>query len=423
MSASEFTNTFSGDPNTRVSTCSISSVDNPEIALSNITIGATTVSLNAILNTSGETTVLPISGTLAAGYKTNQDINSIIIEVADQIKGYTVLLFEIYNDTAEDMDLLTTSPMVQTLGNTPHIRLYLQGPDDDVFLFEFEMPVCFAALNSSDYPAADAYKDVYWAWDLVVHETASIPTDAQMSNMLIAQNQSRALGAFSTLAYGETFYDSFYIALRHYEIWSLPYIEYKHTNVSSADSTWIASFKVSERVDIDGTMHAGTPNPFVYKNLKIALAAGANTTFIRTFQEGHFDDSWGNTLAAGSRVAVSILKHIVGTIPYSSTFLTALEWISAMSSVNTNIVLGSQNIDLADQKVTAVGEHLGTYRFYRSTARGGDYFTLHAVTQSEGATNSKNTTGALVVSFDIEFNNTLEVADPFQIQLDYTVQP
>lgn len=417
LSASEFSDRFSGKPESRHNTRSLSTLPTSEIILSDIIISGNHLSLSAAVKVNNETIVLPINGILRASYKAQQNINSIIVEVGSTIFGYEVLLFEIFNDNADDPLFSDSDHFSSRLANMPHIKIYLENQESNLFLFEGIMPEAFSELNASNYPTANNYKDLYWAWDLVVHNTAQISTAPNSLLSLVTSASQPRVGSAHTQAFPETFYDSFYLLEDFYEIYSLPYINYSYTNVSSSDATWQVEFRIAERVEMNGIV-ISSGNAFTYHNVKVAFAGGANTKFIRTYQSGILRNSIGATLRNGADIIINLLKS---TSTHSATFLAALECISGMSSSVTETTLGTQGIDLLGASVTAVGERFSNYYLRDSSSDGGQYIRFQAVTQSNAATVTRDTIGALVVQFDLKCSGTAAGTKAFEIPLNYTV--
>ena len=425
LSADSFKETFSGNPHTRDVTVRESLPFSANLSLENISINQRNIRVDAQLNTTGGTVSIPIRGLLSAGFRTQTGINSIIVEVQNTTQEYEILLFEIFNDTAEDSLLIVNKEEYAT---TPHIKIYIQDIDDNVYLLESDMPECFGFLDASQYPLADKNNDaLWWARNLVNHQNDNLATNYENLTKLGLNTQTRALNSFSMWAPETIFRDTFYLAGSLVECWSLPYVEYKHVNVSSSDSTWTARFKVAEHVEIQGVTYYGN-NAYQYRNVSLSFGAGDKTIFLRALQEGRFTDSnaWVNALKEnGETITASLLKYTAQRVG-GSTFATVLNIVSNMSSSNATVTLGQQGMDLREDNATAVGEKLPTkYVFetsYDQSGNGvGDYFILQAVAQYEGA-GSCSTTGALVFSFDVEYDGELTTIEK-SIQLNYTAAP
>ena len=352
----------------------------------------------------------------------DRGINSVIVEVNDDINGYEILLFEIFNDNDNNNLLLN-----QELEGKPHIKVYLKN-GNDIYLFESAMPEAFANLNASDYGEAKKFNDALWAAPLVDHEVEEIPTDdAVLEELGLNTIATRGLDSWSTWINPTTYKDSFYIGSDYVQCTSVPYITYIHSNVNSQDSTWAASFKVSEHIRTGNLTYYGN-NVFEYRNLKMAFASGDKTTILRTYQEGRvYDFDNGGLKKAGQQITVNLLKKAVSSIPGGSTISSVISAINSMSSSTGNVILGSTGVSLSGQQITAVGERLNKYAIeectdYDGGINIGHYFTYQAVLKHvSGSSGNNNTVGALVVEFD-----TYHVGDDTytpvskQITLNYT---
>ena len=435
MSADDFKVNFSGDPSERKSTSvrtkSSSSNMASDINIADIEISGQDIELTAELYLNGTSVILPIEGQLCAGFKAKHGVNSTIIVVPEPVNGYEILLFELYNDT-EEGNLLLSSMTNENVSSCSHMKLYMQDEDGTVYLFETDMPDCFRELEADDYPAAPKEKDALWALKLADVEIKELETNDEILNELgLNSIQPMGLNTWTTWLNPTTYYSEFYIGSDHCQCWSLPYVEYRHANVTSSDSTWAASFKVAEHTKIGSYTEHGN-NVFEYRNLKMAFACGDKTTFIRTFQEGRvYDDSviGGGLKGAGKKIAVSLLSKAVSALPYGSTLSSVLGYINSAASTNREVTLGSTGMTLSNRKTVAVGEKLDDkFKFeactdYDGQTNNGHYFTYQAVLQHEAVSGNTNTVGALVVEFDVfsyEDYSTNHVKKEFQLNYKST---
>lgn len=181
MTLVQFKNAFGVAPDKRTSTYSLTKkTDNLGIRIRNVFIKNEDISLIMEL-TKNETVVkLPLSGKLRASYKTENGINSIIVDVAGFINGYEILLFEIFNDDCYN-NLLTN----KELEGKSHIKIYLKD-SENIYLFEANLPNAFLNLKANDYEKAEKHNDVLWASSLVEHEVKEVPTsDAIMEDLVL----------------------------------------------------------------------------------------------------------------------------------------------------------------------------------------------------------------------------------------------
>ena len=169
ISASDFGKVFSGDSEER--TVQLSDCSAPcKLDVKDISILDEEIRLEVTVQNGGQSHSLPITGKLSSSFKLEDGINSVIVEVNSKVKGYEVLLFEIFNDTEEDILLLESGDGGDALQGVPHIKIYLQDDQDQVYLFEGTLPECFSDLKASDYSKANSQKDsLLWSIDLVTH--------------------------------------------------------------------------------------------------------------------------------------------------------------------------------------------------------------------------------------------------------------
>lgn len=401
MTKEDFRNTFGVAPNEKGRLRSGNSQTFTEMKVSDFVVEDEAISFRIEMCSNNDSTVLELKGKLGASYKMQQGINSTIVEVTENTKGYEVLLFEIFNDNTSNNLLVSNE-----LEGIPHIKIYLKDDKDNIYLFEDAMPNELMNINAEKFETADKTKDALWASELVEHETKELETSEEILSSLGLTVQSRALNSWTTWNNPTTYYDAFYIGADYVQCWSLPYVEYRHTNVTSQDSTWAVSFKVAEHMSVGGTIYYGN-NVFEYRNLKLAFACGDKTTFMRTYQEGKLYDLQKNKNISelGTEITVYLFNKAVSALPYGSTFSSVIQSINSMSSARGEVCLGSTGISLSNRKTTAVGEKLDNYSFetctnHSGSVNNGHYFTYQGVLQYESASGNTNTVGAITVEFD-----------------------
>lgn len=402
MTPVQFKNAFGVKPDRQTLSYSLTrKAGNLDIRIMNVVIKDEDISFIMEL-TKNETVVkLPLSGKLRASYKTENGINSIVIDVDSIINGYEILLFEIFNDDCYNNLLVN-----KELEEKPHIKVYLKD-SENIYLFESALPNTFLNLKANDYEKAEKYNDALWASSLVEHEVQEVPTnDAIMESLGINTQKNRGLDSWSTWVNPTTYTDAFYVGSEYAQCTSLPYVEYIHSNVTSQTSTWAASFKVAEHTKIGNYTYHGN-NPFEYRNVNLSFASGDKTTILRTFQEGRVYDHFYSTIkVAGNDVTVSLLKKVLSHVPAGTTIATAISAINSMTSSTGKVILGSTGVNLSGQQVSAVGEELASdYTIEECTDYGGSsevghYFTYQADLKYVTGSGNSNTVGALVVKFD-----------------------
>lgn len=423
MSKESFKTNFGVSPDHRP--YSRSAFEASDMNITDIVINGEDVGLNMELIGNDGTIILPLNGKLKAGYKTQNDINSAIIEVTGTTNGYEILLFEIFNDTEEN-NLLVNGD----LEGMSHIKVYIKDEEDKIYLFEAPMPDAFKNIVAENYSKASKEKDALWASSLVDHVTRDLETDSEFLTKHGLNNQTRGLSEWTIWTNETTYYDSFYIGSDYVQCWSLPYVEYRHANVKSQDTSWIASFKVAEHMSIGGYTYYGN-NVFEYRNLKISFGCGDKTTFIASEQEGNVYKYTGlltGLKKATDSIAVHLLNKAVSSLPYGSTFMTVINAINTMSSSEGNVTLGSSGHTIANRKTVAVGEYLSDYLLEECTdhsggENNGHYFTFRGILQYEAGSGNTNTVGALTVSFDKYYTGDSSYTTVSkQFQLDYSSQ-
>ncbi len=402
MTAEEFKNVFGVAPEKQVSFQSVTDKNSgTEMSLNNIMVNGDLVNLNLQLLKNGEVIDIPITGKLGAGYKNEHNINSVIVQVDNSDSAYDVLLFEIFNDDEEN-NLLVDN----TLEGQPHLKVYIQDEYDNIYLFESDVPESLSNLNANDYPKADKYSDILWATDLVEHDIQIVPTDTEILESLGMLPQTKGLNSWTTWTNSVTYTDAFNVGADYTKFTSLPYINYRHTNVGEGDNDWIASFRVAEHASANGYTFHGN-NVFDYRNLKLSFGTGDKTTITLAMQDGRvYDRNKDALLETGERVVVDLFKNAVSSLPAGSTITTVLEAIRDMDSSGDEVELGAEGIDIQGTRITAVGEELDSkYSIEECTDYDGEtdighYFTylINPVYEVGGGKNS--TVGALEVEFD-----------------------
>lgn len=420
MSPAEFRSAFSDSKSTRAATAAAAARPATPISFTNVLLTAGEVSATVTLSTDTGLVTLPVAGALRSSYKVEFGINSAIVEAATSIRGYEVLLFEIYNDNTEDTQLLYATE----LASTPHLKLYIQDANGTLYLFESALPSAFASIEASQYASANKNKDLLWPVHLVNSTTKEVPTDSAILQKLGLNTQARAADTWTTWTNSTTYSHSFSFMGEDYYCFSLPYVEYLYTGASSG--TWIASFKVAEHVSVSGRTLYGN-NVFEYHNVKLSFGCGDNTTFLRTFQQGRVRKTSNSAIiSAGKEITIDLLNKALTSLPYGTTFSTVLGYINTMSSASTDIILGSEYINLLTEHTIAVGQKLGNYKFEECTNHSGstlngDYYTFQAVTQYVNAGGNSSTVGALKIEFDVyHTSNYTTTSRTANIQLPYT---
>lgn len=437
VSSENFADVFSGNPNART-VIQEDALSDSELLLTDIVVNNENVSINANLTINDSLVVLPISGSLGAGYKTQTGINSAVVQVYEPVNGYEILLFEIFNDTADDNLLLDYAGVGSNYSGVPHIKLYIKNASGTIFLFESSLPDEFDEIVATDYDTADKRKDALWALPFVNVTSNQIASDIESTDIIEEEVQPYGLGYFETISPGVSYTSSYYLGLSYYEHLSTPKLRYKHTNVNSNDSTWTYSFMITEYTRITNTdtgtseTYYGT-NPVEYSNLKVDMGCGRNTTFIRSYQEGKmYSRNWFNGMSVkdiGDDITIFLLSKALSSYPSVMTTANVINNIMTALPEEMTVCLGSNTTKLYAERTVTVCESLEDYYFSACTSPvssdvGGDYFTLQGVVQSEGANSTESTVGVFSVSCNV-WNEATESEVTFErtTNLSYSVSP
>lgn len=407
LSGHDFRSVFSGEPETRKRLSTSRTVQDLTVRMNNVIVQEDKIRFNIAFPVNGEMVELTIAGNLCAGFKAQHGFNSIIVNVPEPVGGYEILLFEIFNDTTDNEQIINSLTGGIKDTQSSFVKLYIQDVEDNVYLFETAMPECFANMLAENYPNAPKNKDMLWATNLVEHKLSQIPADEKTMKELGLDNKSRALGDTTTWTPNAINCDEFYVAGNKTICYSLPSLEYKHTNITTSTSTWVAEFYVSEHTSSAGLTSYGT-NVFEYRNLKIVFMRGDNTHILRTIQSGRVYDenAWLNKLKEnGEKIGVNLLKMTVSKHPAGAVIAEVVEFVNSMSAVDNNVYLGGEGYSLLSSDVTAAGEELTSCALEESSYHGGDdlighYFILQADVCYEYENSSVATTGGLYLEFD-----------------------
>jgi len=421
-----FNETLVGRKENRKSLMSQKSLHKLDLKLGDFTLKDESVSFNANV---GETAI-SLSGPLHASYKIQNDMNSIVGDLTDATGNFKVLLFEIFNDTQNDNLLIN-----HDLNGKPHLKLYLLDSNNNILIFEMDVPETLNTLEAKSFAEVeDNKKEMFWfsglAEPLSVKEIPTSETSiAEVSGNTNTSISPTALNEFSTWTNPTTYYTSFYVGSDYTQCYSLPYLSYKHVNVSSSDSTWIAQFKIAEHTKVGNYTYYGN-NVFEYKNVKIAFGSGDYSTMIRTFQQGRVYDTTSGLKKTGDNISANLIKKTISKVPYGSTINDVIGYINTATSVVGDVRLGSTGVNLSGSPVSAAGEKLTSkYKLEECTDHSGQtdnghYFTYHVVLNYEGNGSSKSTTGNLQLKFDVwnaETYTTTPISKDFS--LSYTAKP
>lgn len=430
LSVDDFNKSMVGPVSERLPIESCGSYKNVDLQINSMNLNDGTISLDANVKYSGVDSNLSASGKLNASYNAQKGVNSVVADLEDSTGNFKILLFNVFNDTSKDDFLLVRND----LNEKPHLKMYLLDSNGNILFFEIELPKELEQLDAKAFSDGDSAHDLYWFTDIAKPSKAvNVPTDRNtMTKLGVSTIKPLALGEFSQWVNSTTYTYNFYLGNTYIVNMSLPILNYKHVNVNSSDSTWTAAFLIAEHTDVGGTTYYGN-NVFRYRNLQINFGCGDKSTFIRTMQQGRVYDYTSLITGfkkVGDSITATLLNKALSTLPYGSTLSTILGYFNTLSSSTGSVTLGSSGVTLSNRKTVAVGEKLSKYELQECTdhdnkTNNGDYFTYQATLQSEGATSSVSTVGALQLKFDVYNNgtstNTASISHDFQ--LNYTAMP
>ena len=397
------------------------------VRISNIEVKDNVISLSLNMGTGGKN--IMIGGEMYASARTQYGVNNIVVHAKCSDVDYDILLFEIWNDTDTDRQILYNT----ALNGTPHMKLYLQEASGKIHIFELNLPQELRGLNASSYTKADSSIDLLWPLKVVDATVTEIPTSNAILEELNLNDPLRDPNTWLTWLNSRVYTHTFYISDEQYTSTSLPYVDYRYTNVTAQDSTWSAVFKVAEHLRVTGPggfdeSYFGN-NAIQYRNVSLAFGCGDNTTIMRTFQEGRVTDMTTNSLKTeGNVIFINALKHVVSQYPVAVGYFDIVDHLSAMLSSSKSVQLGSIGVNLSTEKVIAAGEKLqDRYRIMACTDQNGtsgvgEYFAIQTVSQYENAGGNTNTIGVLKVDFEVHMNQEgYPKSRSAKIEFNYTV--
>lgn len=444
---SEQFNELYGKPNVDRSSVLNSKNMKAKIAINSIQLIGDSVSFNANICYKNTTKELSAKGSLFNSYKHNSGINSVVGKISDTNSNFKILLFEIFNDKAKN-NVLVDSMNSQK----PILKIYLKDNDDNVLLFEINIPNALQNVVISNNNKADTLNDAFWfVGEIQPYELKLIPSkEDQIGLDLIKESSTQStlssgqikgdsnsvypmgVGNFSDWVHSNTYYASFYIGDEYYQCYSLPYGSWKASDISSSDTTWTSSFKIAEHCSMNGITYRSLENPFKYSNIRMTNVVGNKSTIVRTYIDGRMVDPIRGLKTSGGNIAIKIGEKLWSTaLPVAPSLSTILGWISDIEGIGTSktVTLGSSNIKLNNSLCTAesvsIDNLLNLYQFTDiNGSNTGHYITFQTVAQFNSATRtSVSTNGAMKVSWDVYY-----AGDPYDSQsktlnFSYTAKP
>lgn len=402
--------------------------ENATINLKSITLKNDTISFTALINYNDQAKELAARGRLYKSYKQRQNsINSIVGDLQDNNNNFEILLFEIYQDKAKDKMIVNPK-----LKESPHLKIYLKDQEDNILLFEFDLPKKLKNIVINHDDRIHTTKDFFWFINVIEpYELKKIPTDENIKQKLgITESNefsTQAVGLFSDWTHSETYYASFYGGFDYYQCYSTPYGSWKAMHVKP-ESTWTVSFKIGEYTLVNGQLTRDVGNAFIYKNVKIATGVGAKSTIIRAYVDGRLaNKSYGHSLYMKIfEKAWSLL------LPKAPSISTIRSWINEVIDAGTKkeITLGTENIKLKSDPTVVEGANSLDHEMFRNTvyngATTGHYMTLQTVVQYEDTENdgkSATANGMMKIKWDVYYGLEKYDADYKEITFTYTSSP
>ncbi|GAB2673546.1 hypothetical protein ACFQWB_09545 [Paenibacillus thermoaerophilus] len=399
---------------------------NASIRLYDIQIQDAEVQFKADIQYGNESKTLAASGELFKSYKQQSSINSVVGDLSDSGGQFDVLLFEIYNDKAADKTIADNR-----LRNAPHLKLYIKDRADQLLLFELALPDSLKNVVVTHDKKIDTMKDFFWfARVIAPYEQKELPTDEPLKRMLGVRNPSdgfgtTAVGYFSDWVHSTTYYASFYIGNDLVQAYSLPYGSWKALDVTN-ESTWTNSFKIAERVSVNGTTDRRLDNPFRYQNVKLATAVGAKSTIVHAMIDGRL--SSGST---GSKLGMKIFEKLhTRLLPAAPSISEIRSWINAIIDTGTDkdVVLGTSNIKLNSDPTVVEGANSKNHQLFRYTdingTNTGHHLILQTTVQYESDTKTSATAnGVMTAKWDVYYNGLLHDSSSNEVTFTYYVAP
>lgn len=381
------------------------------------------IEIFARINYLNEWHTLNLNGNIFKSEKQDRGINSFAAVLEESKNNFDILLFEIYNDTKPDTLFVDI-----TKNYNPHLKIYLKNSNNEIILFELDLPQIFQnVVTSDDMEKCQGLYDTLWFTQIVDPlEDAVLPmTDELMKKLGISPTiSSRAVGTDTKWTMG-TNYRSFNVGGDIYKMYSTLYGYWKATNVGSGDSTWTFSMNVSEYVEINGTK-VNTDNGFNYRNLDIKAVCGANTTFHELKMDGRIAIKSGNLWKDAGKTVTGIISELLWSkiqdkIPTSGTVLSFLNLFGNSDYTKTatrTITLGGTSFQATEKGEAGISYRSPSqYLLYKDAGESdGHSFKFHPLVQGDtgltGSTSVNRTTyGRFSAKWTVYFNNEVVRTD------------
>ena len=314
--------------------------DNSEPQIASLTIGpiqldGDKISIWATVKEGdGLSNNLMATGTLYNSCKTQSGINSIVGVLTDSLDNYSILHFEIYNDTTEDFFYSN-----EAWRGKPHLKMYLLSPNDDILLFETAIPEELNSIDITNSEIPNAIYDGAWfipfvPYDIIeTDDTAQSPIPKDSTWRYYTFNQVRIVTSINNSPY---------------------------TFVSQAKMSHICpnaagrqDFEIKFSIDsckqiIGGNEYDSTGGWIYYTDISLKLGAGQYTDIRTAKLSGtvcSFSSGGNNDISGTLDMTVDIAQVVFDMVGAKFPVPASLA-VSAMQKVLTAPTVGYQDIQL-----------------------------------------------------------------------------
>lgn len=385
------------------------------ITVQDVQLNKDQVTFIADIEYNNETKKLAANGTLFNGYKQQEGKNSVVGELTDEASDFKVLLFEIYNDTQPTQAITNVE-----LETTPHLKVYLTDNNNNIVLFEIEIPKTLQGIKIENDLQPPSTNDLFWFVDVIEPtEVVELPNNEITLEIIkkeTVKNQPLSVGGYTDWYHPMTYSTSYSVSGDTITNYSRPYGTWKSTHVRSSAGIWINSFKIAEYVTINGRT-VSAQNLFSYKNVRLTTGVGAYSSIERAFIDGTMVGK-----GTGNSLTMKVFNKLWSTLTPLPSLNDIKGWINAISDMsNKTVTLGSTNIKLSDKATAGVSVDSSNY----SLNSNNHYLILQSDVQynskiSDSGSGSAN--GVMKVSWDVFLNNSKYSNSDRIIQFTYNAR-
>ncbi len=417
LSREDFNRAFVGeDANLDPQSCK--SFAEVKAEIQGLRVSGKTVTFRLVVYHDGRDVSQSFVGEILRGRKNDKDIYSLVGRFSSDNETEAALRVILMNSLGANDDSLL---FAKHLNMTSHMKLYLEDEDGKLLFFETETP---AVLKNYAVESLETDNSDYtWALPFVMQQPEEIDTTPEIATKMGIRTEysTMALDGYSTWTNSKTFTLHTTIAGDPVHIYSLPYVEYKHTNVNSQPGSWTASFKVAEHTNYNGETLWGN-NVFQYTGVDIRFSAGSRTYFTSFQQQGSMIQStfWGDSAKQnGGKIAITLLSKASGTFGEIISYTQAVNNLFSALSTDHDVYLGSTYSQLLPERSRVAGHklkdintdyyYLDKCTNYNGGTRNGHYYMLQVTPQYDGVSGgSINTSGCLRVDFLMRSTSDLD---------------